>query len=230
MRYLVGEQGAEAIQSVIFNAARPESGLALGVGIAMLLMGASTVLAQLSSALNKIWGVKADPKREDWRAFLRKRLLCFATVLAVGFLLLVSLVLSAVLSSMGQWLGGGSDDSPLAWQFVNALALFLVITLLFAMLFKYVPDTEVSWRPVWVGASGTSLLFTVGKHLIGIHLGHSSLGSSLGAAGSLVVFTAWIYYASLLVFLGAKITSVHSRRSRGSPAPDFAASGVSKVG
>lgn len=134
-------------------------------------------------------------------------------VLASGSLLLVSLVLSAVLSSMGQWVGGGADDSALAWQVVNALASFLAITLLFAMLFKFVPDVEVSWRHVWLGAAGTSALFTGGKQLIGIYLGHSSLGSSFGAAGSLVVFTAWIYYASLLVFLGAKITSVTSRHS-----------------
>jgi membrane protein len=198
---------------VILHASRPESGLALGAGVVVLLIGASTVLAQLSSALNKIWGVRADPKQDGWHLFLRNRLLSFAMVLAIGFLLLASLVLSAVLSAMGQWMGGGAEESRMAWQVVNALVSFLVITLLFALMFKFVPDTDVAWRHVWVGAAWTSLLFTLGKQLIGVYLGHSSLGSSFGAAGSLVVFTAWIYYACLLVFLGAKLTSVHSRQS-----------------
>ncbi len=220
MRSLIGEHGAKAVETVILNITGPESGLSIGVGLVALLIGASAVLQQLSSALNKIWGVEADPKRAGWRGFVRKRLLSYAMVLAMGFLLLVSLVVSAALSSMGEWWGSTGEEVAFVWQVINALASFLVLTLLFALMFKFLPDAKISWRHVWVGAAETALLFTIGKQLIGAYLGHASIGSSFGTAGSVVVFTVWVYYASLIVFLGAKITHVHSRQAGARVVPE----------
>jgi membrane protein len=212
VRYLIGEQGATTLQTVLASTPPEQSRLTLGLGLLALLLGASTVFQQLSSSLNKIWGVKPDKEKSSWMRFLRKRLLSFAMVLAIGFLLLVSLVLSAGLSAAGGWLGSGDEEARL-WQVVNACTSFVVVTLLFAMMFKFLPDAEISWRHTWVGAALTAVLFTVGKQLIGLYLGRASVGSSFGAAGSIVVFTVWIYYASLLVFLGAKITRVTARRA-----------------
>ncbi|HTF90887.1 MAG TPA: YihY/virulence factor BrkB family protein [Planctomycetota bacterium] len=213
MRYLIGDQGAAALETVILNVSPEQSGLSIGIGLVALLIGASTVFAQLSTALNKIWGVKPDEKKTNtWLAYLRKRVLSFAMVLAIGFLLMVSLVLSAMLSAAGLALDAGGDYEAF-WHVINALASFLVITVLFAMMFKFLPDAKIAWRHVWLGAALTSLLFTFGKQLIGVYLGHASVGSNFGAAGSIVVFTVWIYYASLLVFLGAKITRVHAQRA-----------------
>lgn len=212
VRYLVGEQGATTLKTVLESAPPERSRLSLGIGLVALLAGASTVFQQLSAALNKIWGVQPDKKKSSWKSFLRKRILSFAMVLAIGFLLLVSLVLSAALSAAGGWLGSG-DEAVKLWQVVNALTSFVVVTLLFAMMFKFLPDAKISWRHTWLGAALTAVLFTFGKQLIGLYLGRASIGSSFGAAGSIVVFTVWVYYASLLVFLGAKITRVTARRA-----------------
>jgi membrane protein len=213
VRTLVGEQGASVLQTVLASAPPEQSRLSVGIGLIALLLGASTVFHQLSKALNKIWGVQPrKEKQSTWKRLLRKRILSFAMVLAIGFLLLVSLVLSAALSAAGSWIGGGLEGARV-WQVVNALTSFIVVMLLFAMMFKFLPDAKISWRHTWKGAAWTAALFTVGKQLIGVYLGQASVGSSFGAAGSIVVFTVWIYYASLLVFLGAKITRVTATRS-----------------
>jgi len=224
MRYLVGEPGAAAIETVLLGVSAQQSALSIVIGLVALMVGASAVLQQLSSALNRIWGVKPDPKSASWRSFVRKRLLSYAMVLAFGFLLLVSLVLSAALSALSGWWGTGAEEPALLWQSINVLASFLVITLLFAFLFKFLPDAKISWRHVWTGAAETSVLFAIGKQVIGAYLGHAGVGSGFGAAGSVVVFTVWVYYASLILFLGAKITCIHSQRS-GAPvvAEEFAA-------
>lgn len=219
MRYLIGADGAEAMQIVFENSSGPKAGLSLGLGVLMLLIGASTVFQQLHVALNRIWEVEAKPGRGTLLPFLRQRLLSFAMVLAIGFLLLVSLLLSAGLAALSEWLEGPREELAFAWQGVNAAASLLVITLLFAMLFKFLPDARISWRHVWVGAALTAVLFTLGKQLIGAYLGSASVGSSFGAAGSVVVLTVWVYYASLILFLGAKITRVHADRAGASPEP-----------
>jgi membrane protein len=213
MGYLVGDDGAAAMEIVIRNSRGPGSGFSLAVGIVTLLIGASTVFQQLHVALNEIWEVEAKPGRGTVLAFVRQRLLSFAMVLAIGFLLLVSLVLSAGLSALANWLQGSREELALVGQAVNAVASLGVITILFAMLFKFLPDAEIRWRHVWAGAALTAVLFTVGKQLIGAYLGHASVGSSFGAAGSIVVLTVWVYYASLILFLGAKITRVHADRA-----------------
>lgn len=211
IRGLLGEQGAQVIQLVIQNAAAPDkSRLSLAIGLVMLMVGASGVFLQLQSALNRIWGVEAAPKRSALWRFLRHRLVSFAMVFGIGFLLLVSLVLSAALSAIN-----AHYQSLLPWAFVwqalNALGSLLVITLLNAMIFRFLPDVRLAWRDVWLGAFTTAVLFTLGKSAIGVYLGRASIGSSYGAAGSLVVLVVWVYYASLIFFVGAEITQVYGR-------------------
>ncbi|MEO5618604.1 MAG: YihY/virulence factor BrkB family protein [Candidatus Eisenbacteria bacterium] len=211
MRGLLGAQGAKAVQLVIQNSAAPDkSRLSLALGIITLLVGASGVFLQLQSALNRIWGVEAAPKRSAMWRFLRHRLISMAMVFGIGFLLLVSLVVSAALSAIS-----AHYQSLLPWTFVwqglNALASLLVITLLNAMMFRFLPDVRLAWRDVWLGAFITAVLFTLGKSAIGAYLGHASIGSSYGAAGSLVVLVVWVYYSSLIFFVGAEITQVYSR-------------------
>jgi len=208
---LLGEQGAQAIKFVIQDAgASDKSRLSLAIGLLMLLVGASGVFLQLQSALNRIWGVEAAPRRGALWRFLRHRLVSMAMVFGIGFLLLVSLVISAALSTINThyqsllpWV--------LAWQGINALGSLLVITLLNAMIFRFLPDVRLAWRDVWLGAFITAVLFTLGKSMIGAYLGRASIGSSYGAAGSLVVLVVWVYYASLIFFVGAEITRVYGR-------------------
>jgi membrane protein len=217
MRGLVGEAGAEVIQMVLQSAA--ESGankLSLGIGLFTLLLGATTVFVQLQVAFNQMWNVEAAPAHGGGALlnFIKKRLLSLAMVLGVGFLLLVSLVVSAALSALGAWAGSGLDALPIVLQIGNALVSLAVVTLLFGMMFKYLPDVELAWRDVWFGALVTAALFTAGKYLIGLYLGRASIGSAYGAAGSVVVLLVWVYYASLIVFFGAEMTQVHARRRR----------------
>lgn len=211
MRGLVGVEGAEAIEVVIKNARAPgKSQLSLILGILMLLIGASGVFLQLQTALNRIWDVAAAPRRNALWAFLRHRLISMAMVFGLGFLMLVSLVISALLSAINAHYSS-LLPWPWIWQTLNALGSLLLITLLIAMIFKFLPDVRLAWRDVWLGALVTALLFTFGKTAIGAYLGHASIGSSYGAAGSLVVLVVWVYYASMIFFIGAEITQVYGR-------------------
>ena len=220
MRGLVGESGAEVIQSVLRNASDPEKGkLSLLIGIVTLLVGATTVFVQLQDALNRVWDVEARPKKSAIWSFLRERLLSLAMVFGVGFLLLVSLLVSTAISAASDWAGLSVLDSPIVMQGVNTLISLCVITLLFAMMFKYLPDAKVAWRDVWFGALTTAVLFSLGKYLIGLYLGRASVGSAYGAAGSVVVLMVWVYYASIIFFFGAELTHVHSRREHGRVTP-----------
>jgi membrane protein len=211
MRGLVGTQGAEAIQLVLENASAPaKSRVSLGLGLLALMIGASGVFIQLQQSLNRIWNVEAAPQRSALWSFLRHRLISMAMVFGIGFLLLVSLVVSAALSAISAhyqtllpWV--------MLWQALNAFASLLIITLLIAMIFKFLPDVRLKWRDVWLGAFATALLFTLGKTVIGAYLGRASIGSSYGAAGSLVVLVVWVYYAALIFFVGAEITQVYGR-------------------
>ncbi len=216
IRGLVGESGAEVIQSVIQNASQPASGwLSLGIGLVTLLIGATTVFVQLQDALDQIWGVEAKPRRNVIWSFVKERLLSLAMVLGVGFLLLVSLVVNAGLSAWSGWASSaGPDDFPLLMQLLNTVVSFAVITLLFAMIFKFLPDVRLAWRDVWFGAMVTSALFTGGKYVIGLYLGRASIGSAFGAAGSVVVLLVWIYYAALILLLGAEITRMRAFKQR----------------
>jgi membrane protein len=218
---LVGRAGAEVIQTVIRNVHGPQHGfVSLALGIGTLILGATTVFVELQSALNQIWEVKADPnKKGGWWTLVRDRLLSLAMILGVGFLMLVSLLVSAGLAAASAWLEGRLALQPVFWQAIDALLSFGIITLLIAMIFKFLPDAKIAWRDVWFGAFVTALLFSAGKQLIGIYLGHASLGSAYGAAGSVIVLMVWIYYAAMIFFLGAKLTQVRTRRKHGKPAP-----------
>ena len=207
---LVGDQAAKAIEAVLENADKPSTGiLAAGLGIIMLLAGASGVFAELQSALNTIWKTPARPDK-GFLGMLKDRFFSLLMVLGTGFLLLVSLVMSAALAAMGSYLEYFLPVPEPLLQGLNFLVSFGVITLLFAMMFKILPDAPVAWNDVWIGAAVTALLFTLGKLLIGIYLGKANFASTYGAAGSLVVILVWVYYSTQLLLLGAEFTKVYA--------------------
>ena len=211
VRTLVGPSGAQVVDSIITNAqSSQQSATSIILGGALMLFGATTVFAQLQGALNQIWQVKAEPTHAIW-GFIRHRLLSFALILAVGFLLMVSLTIDAVLSGIQAYLGSLEIASITLWQMINWLVSFVFMTALIAMLFKYLPDALIEWRDVWLGAVLTSSLFIVGKYFIGLYLGQASIGSIFGAAGSVVVLMVWVYYAALILFFGAEVTRAVAR-------------------
>jgi membrane protein len=209
---LVGPQSAAAIQQMLDIAQKPSSGvLASLIAIGTLLLGASGVFAQLQDALNTVWGVEPKAGRGIWGA-IKDRFFSFVAVLGTGFLLLVSLVLSAALAAFGKLFLNSLPGQETALHLANFLISFSVITLLFAMMFKLLPDAKIAWRDVWIGAGLTSLLFTIGKFLIGMYLGKADVGSAYGAAGSLVILLVWVYYSSQILLFGAEFTSVYANR------------------
>ncbi len=207
---LVGEESAKAIQGILENVRKPATGvIATALAIITLLFGATGVFAQLQESLNTIWGVENKAGLGILQV-LRNRFLSFMTVLGSGFLLLASLVLSAGLAAIGhklEYLLPGPE--PLI-QVINFLVSFGVITVLFAMIYKMLPDVSIQWSDVWIGAGMTSLLFTIGKFLIGLYLGKSDVGVVYGAAGSLIVILLWVYYAAQIFLLGAEFTAVYA--------------------
>ena len=210
MQGLVGGQGAGAIQDMMVSASKPGAGvLASSIGVVVLLVGATGAFVELQDTLNVMWQVDKK-KTSGVVAFVRARALSFAMIGLIAFFLLVSLGVSAALAAVGhvseRLLPGGEIVAEVA----NFVVSFLVITALFAAIFKVLPDTKVAWREVWLGASVTSLLFSIGKLLIGLYIGKGSVASSYGAAGSFAVLLIWIYYSSMILFLGAEFTQVYA--------------------
>lgn len=211
---LMGRDSALLIQDVLKSAARPSSGsLPAVIGVVTLLLGATAVFGQLQDALNTVWAVAPKPGAA-LTTLLRKRLHSFALVVGLGFLLLVSLVLSAALSGFSSYLERVFAFPVDLLEIANFVVSFVAITLLFAMMYRILPDVRLAWRDVWLGSILTSLLFMVGKTLISLYLGRTSVASAYGAAGSLVVILLWVYYSSLIFFFGAELTRVHSRQFR----------------
>ncbi|MGF1589642.1 MAG: YihY/virulence factor BrkB family protein [Pleurocapsa sp.] len=209
---LVGQEGAEAIETILANADQPQLGsISSIISVVVLFIGASGVFAQLQEALNTVWNVKVKANAGIWE-FIRKRLLSFGMVLAIGFLLLVSLILSAMLSGIGKLEINLLPGLTPLWQIANFVVSFSLITLLFALIYKYLPDAKIHWQDVWVGAIITALLFNIGKSLIGLYLGRGSLGSAYGAAGSFIVFLAWVFYSAQILLFGAEFTQVYARK------------------
>ena len=221
---LLGRDGAAGVREMLANANQPGHGgfFPTLLSVAALLFGATGAFIQLQSALNTAWDVKPDPARGGVKNFLTKRVLSLGMILGVGFLVLVSLALSAVLSAAGdsvERMLPGALSGPLL-EGINLLVSLAVITLLFAAIFKVLPDAVIEWRDVWIGALVTAVLFTLGKFLIGFYIGQSDPGSAYGAAGSLAVILVWVYYASIIVLLGAEFTQVYARAKGAAIAPE----------
>ena len=208
---LVGRESAEAVQAMIQSASnRPESGMLSSlIGGIILLFGAGGVVGQLQTSLNAIWGVKAQSD-SGVHEFIRRRFISFAMVLAVGFLLLVSLTISALISGAAQFMGGLIGEAALIAHVLDILLSFGFITLLFATIYKLLPDVQIQWNDVLTGAAMTSVLFTIGKSLIGLYLGSSAITSIYGAAGSIITVLLWVYYSALIFLLGAEFTQVYA--------------------
>jgi len=212
---LVGKTGARAIQAIIQSADRPALGIvASAIGIGTLLAGASGAFVELQDALNKIWKVPQTSKG-IWLSVIRGRFLSFALVLGLGFLLLISLVVSAALGAVGNLIGPLIPWPVIFWEALNYLFSLGVIALLLAMIFRLLPDADVAWRDVWMGAAVASLLLTTGKALIGAYLARSTVASAYGAASTLIIVLTWVYYSAQIVLFGAELTHVYSRQ-RGS--------------
>lgn len=214
---LVGNDAATAIQDLIANASRPSSSIwASLVGFAVLLFGASGVVGQLKAALNRVWNVPM--KSAGFLGAIRERLTTFALVLGIGFVLLVSLVVNTGLVAAATYVGNALPGDERIWLALNFIITVAVESFLFAMMFKYLPDTEVRWNEVRAGALATALLFELGKLLLGTYLGWAGVGSAFGAAGSLIVVLVWVYYSAQILFFGAEFTQVVARHQRGQAA------------
>jgi membrane protein len=208
---LMGDEGAQAVEGMMQSANEPKEGLlSTIIGFVVLAAAATTVFAELQSALDRIWRAPAREKSSGIWNLIRARLLSFGMILAIAFVLIVSLVVSTVLSALGKWWGGWFGAWETLAQIFNFLVSFGIITLLFALIYKIIPRADVAWHDVWVGAAVTSLLFTIGKFLIGLYLGKSDVGSAFGAAGSLVIVMVWVYYSAQIFLLGAEFTWVYA--------------------
>lgn len=211
LRGLMGEQGAEAVQSLLKSVSKPEEGAAgTIIGIVLLVIGATTVFGELQDAFDRIWRAPGKDKKGGIWALIRSRLLSFGVVLGIGFLLMVSLVFSAAAAALGKWWGPLFSDIEILATAVNFIFSFAVTIVVFAMLYKFMPRVKIHWRDVWAGATVTALLFTVGKLLIGLYIGKSAISSGFGAAGSLVVVLVWVYYSAQIFLLGVEFTWVYS--------------------
>jgi membrane protein len=211
---LIGTAGASQVAAIISNASRSQQAASIAtiVSLIVLILGATGLFAGLQNALNKAWGVKPDPKRNQIRVFLVKRVFSFGILITVAFLLLVSLALSTVIAAISHALTTQFGIPPVLLQVVTAVGSFLVIALLFAVMFRYLPDARISWRDVRAGAVGTALWFVLGRTLIGLYLGRSDPGSVYGAAGSLALVLIWVYYTSMIVLFGAEFTKLWAQR------------------
>jgi membrane protein len=211
---MIGRDGAIAVRTVIEHAEKPASGrLTYIVGVITILFGASGVFGELRSALNKIWSVKPE-SAGGVVSLIKQRFFSFGMVLAIGFLLLVSLVISAALEASGRFVGGILPIPEIVLRGINFIVSFAGVAVLFALIFKYVPETKIAWKDVRVGAIATASLFTLGKFLIGVYLGKAAVGSAYGPAGSLIVVIVWVYYSSMIFFFGAEFTHVLARPSQ----------------
>lgn len=214
MQGLIGKEGAQLIQTALENANHfdPNQGIIPTlINIGFLLSGATVVFVQLQKSLNIIWDVQPKPGN-GIKHFFRKRFLSFSMVVVIAFLLLVSLVISTLLVILGNYLRGLIPGFTYLWELLNFLVAFGIVTLLFAMIFKILPDAKIAWIDVWMGAAITAVLFNIGKSILGFYLGKTSFASIYGAAGSLVIILTWVFYSAQILFLGAEFTQVYTKR------------------
>lgn len=207
LRTLMGDEGALAIQSLLESVSQPGESLAATLfGLALLLIGATTVFAELQDDLDRIWRAPERNKSSGLWGLLRARLLSFGMILGIAFLLLVSLVASAAMAMLGKWWGPFFIGWEVVAHVLNIIVSFALITVVFAMIYKIMPRVQIRWQDVWIGAAVTSLLFAIGKFLIGLYIGKSGITSGFGAAGSLVAMLVWVYYSAQIFLLGAEFT------------------------
>jgi membrane protein len=220
MRDLAGNRAAEAIQALVLSTShRSASFSATVAGVAVLLFGASGVFGELKGALNTIWGVEMKPGRA-LLTLTRERIISFTMVLGVGFFLLISLVVSAALAAVAVSMHRMLTLPGFVWQGADFLISLVVVTLLFALIFKVLPNVRLRWRDVWLGAACTAFLFTLGKFLIGFYLGTSGVASYYGAAGSAIVILLWVYYSACILFFGAEFTKAYAVKYGAGVEPD----------
>lgn len=230
---MIGAEGAKTIEGVVRGAQEPSQGIvATVISVAVLVVGATTVFSELQSALDRIWKVGAKKQSGIW-SMIRARLLSFGLVLTLAFLLMVSLIISSILAALGSWAGVMMPGWEVLLQGLNIAVTLGTLTLLFALIYRFMPQAPVAWRDVWTGAFVTAVLFEIGKSLIGLYLGKASVASSYAAAGSLVIVLIWVYYAAQVFLLGAEFTRIYaeahgSRRERvREPTPDTGSAGKS---
>jgi membrane protein len=217
---LVGLEGAQAVQAMLEGVAKPSSSIpATIIGVVTFFLGATGAFLELQSDLDAIWRVKPKSRGNFLRDLVMQRLISFGLVLGFAFLLLTSLVVSAALAAAHTYMGSAFPGVAVLWEAVNVLVSLGVITLLFAMIYKVLPDVKLAWGDVWVGALVTAGLFTIGKFLIGLYLGTSSFASTYGAAGSVIVILIWVYYSSQIILLGAEFTRAYVEHLGPRPPP-----------
>ncbi len=210
---LIGSQGGEAIRQLAKSLpGHGNSVQAILIGAITTIIGSTVVFSELQADLNQIWDVKVKAGTGIVRDLIRVRVQSFAIALAVGFLLLVSLVVSTALSGLASYVGRITPEVPWVWQAVNVAVSLVVTSLLFALIYRYLPDVQITWGDVAIGALTTAVLFTFGKYLIGVYLGRLALATSYGAAGSFALLLIWVYYSTLICFFGAEFTQVYARR------------------
>ena len=225
LRQLIGDGGASAVQELLVSVRKPAEGtLATVVGLGLLVLGATTVFAELQDALDRIWRVPARQRASGWLSLVRARILSFGMIMAIGFLLMVSLVVSAGLAVLGRWVEPSFGGWYWLASVVSGVGAFAMVSVMFALIYKVMPSARVQWRDVWIGALFTALLFNFGKLLIGLYIGRSGVVSGFGAAGSLVVILLWLYYSAQIFLLGAEFTWVYantfgSRRAKPAELP-----------
>jgi membrane protein len=217
---MIGKNGAQQVHEMIAHGQQSKGGGALAsiASVVGLILGATGFFLSLQNALNRVWRVKPDPKQGGMRVFITKRLLSLGMVLGLGLLLAVSLALTAAVSALGGAVGGGLPEGLM--KVVDLAVSVAVLTLLFAAVFRVLPDADIAWRDVWVGGAATSVFFVIGKFLIGLYLGRSSVASGYGAAGSVIIILLWIYYSSQILFLGAEFTQVYASHRGSRIEPD----------
>jgi membrane protein len=210
-RNFVGVEGSEIMEMILAKTAADSAGL-LGtlIGFIVLLVGASGVFGELQDSLNQIWGVSS--KRHPVFILVKERVFSFAMVFVMGFLMLVSFLFSAAIAAAGGWLHARFPGLDGPWNFGNAVVSLVVIALLFALIYRMVPDARITWRDVWLGAVLAALLFELGKFVLGFYFGRSALASSYGAAGSLIIILVWVFYSAQILFFGAAFTRVYATR------------------
>jgi membrane protein len=221
---LVGHNGAVAVQAMLEGAAKRSSSVpATIIGVITFFLGATGAFLELQTALNAIWRVKPKASGSFFRTLMIDRMISFGLVVGVGFLMLTSLLVSAGLAALHTYMGETFPGGAALWEGINVIVSLAVISILFAMVYKLLPDVELAWSDVWVGGLVTAGLFTMGKFLIGLYLGTSAFASSYGAAGSVIVLLLWVYYSAQIVLLGAEFTREYVKEfGRRPPPSDFA--------